>query len=315
VTSLDALLARLEAGRPLILGSDPASAFVARGVELEGAAPLGRAVRESPTAVSEHYREELTAGADVLVALTDETMPRALAMIGMAFRSAALTGTAVDLALEAAEASRRGVVVAGLLGARWIAPALPERITEEYGMHATRLSTSGCELIVARGFSPEAFRHGTQLARLARMSAISSGCATKLPTWALFESADGERVADGDPLEDAARSATNAGVHSVLVEVPSEVAGKVAIDTMVRAGVSRAGVLLAASPESQHGVPDTTTPLEVWVAACKRLVDGGARLVGGGAGTTSKHVAMLSRALKGSDRSGSDRPPLWPQAV
>jgi 5-methyltetrahydrofolate--homocysteine methyltransferase len=182
-------------------------------------------------------------------------------------------------------------------------------------MHATRLSSSGCEIIVARGFSPEAFRHGTQLAQMARTSAITSGCATKLPTWALFETSDGERVADGDSLHEAVRSAVETGVHVALVEVPSEAVGKVALETMIRAGVARAGVLLAASPESQHGVPDTTMSLETWAAACKRLVDAGARLVGGGAGTTSKHVAVLSRALKGSGRSGSDRPPLRPQVM
>lgn len=315
MSSLNALLARLDAGRPLVLGGDPVSSFAARGVEVSGAAPLGRAVREHPGAVTEHYQQEVSAGADVLVALTDETMPRALAMIGMAFRSAALTGAAIDLAIEVAGSAHRPVAVAGLLGARWIAPALPERITEEYSMHATRLSTSGCELIVARGFSPEAFRHGTQLAKMARVSAITSGCATDLPTWALLESVDGKHILDGDTLDAAARAAIDAGVHAVLVDVPSEAAGKLAIETMTHAGVARMGVLVAASPDSQHGHPDATSSIEAWAAACKRLVDAGAMLIGGGAGTTTKHVAVLSRALKGSGRSGSDRPPLWPQAV
>jgi 5-methyltetrahydrofolate--homocysteine methyltransferase len=315
VSSLNALLTRLDAGRPLVLGGDPGSSFVARGVEIEGAAPLGRAVREHPGEVTEHYQQEIASGADVIIALTDETMPRALAMIGMAFRSAALTGSAVDLALEAAVCAHRPVAVAGLLGARWIAPALPERITEEYSMHAARLSTSGCELIVARGFSPEAFRHGTQLARLSRTTAIASSCATHLPTWALLESSDGERIADGDSLEEGARGAVDAGAHAVIVEVPSEGVGKVVVDVLSRLSVARVGILLAASPESQHGVPDLSTSIEAWAAACKRLVDAGARLVGGGAGTTAKHVAALSRALKGSDRSGSDRPPLQSQAV
>lgn len=282
---------------------------------MEGAAPLGRAVREHPGAVTDHYEQEIAAGADVLVTLTDETMPRALAMIGMAFRSAALTGTAVDLAMEVATNARRPVAIAGLLGSRWIAPALPERIAEEYAMHATRLSTSGCEVIVARGFSPEAFRHGTDLARMARLAAISSGCATQLPTWALLESVDGKVVVDGDSLQDAARSALDAGVHAIIVDVPSEAAGQLAVETMTHAGVSRMGVLVAASLDSQHGVPDVTSAIDLWAAACKRLVDVGAMLVGGGAGTTTKHVAVLSRLLKGSDRSGSDRPPLWPEAV
>lgn len=315
VSSLQVLLARLDAGQPLVLGGDPTSSFVARGASVEGAAPLGRAVREHPGAVTDHYEQEIAAGADVLVALTDETMPRALAMIGMAFRSAALTGTAVDLAMEVAAGAHRPVAIAGLLGARWIAPALPERITEEYSMHATRLATSGCELIIARGFSPEAFRHGTELARMARVVAISSGCATELPTWALFESADGEQLVDGESLDAAASAALSAGAHAVLVDVPGEAAGRVALETMARAGVSRRGLLVAASLDSHHGVPDVTSSIDVWASACKRLVESGALMIGGGAGTTTKHIAMLSRALKGSDRSGADRPPLWPGAV
>lgn len=314
MSSLDALLTRLEAGRPLVLGGDPVSSFAARGVQVDGAAPLGKAVREHPSAVSEHYRQEIASGCDVIVALTDETMPRALAQIGMAFRSAALTGTAVELALEVAEGAHRPVAVAGLLGARWIAPALPERITEEYAMHATRLSTSGCELIIARGFSPEVFRHGTQLARMARLSAIVSACATQLPAWALLESSDGESLVDGDSLEEGARTALEAGVHAVLVDVQSEGAAQSALEILTRVGVTRVGVLLAASAESRHGVPDAAGSIDAWACACKRLVDAGVRIVGGGAGTTSKHVAALARML-GPERPGSERSPMWPQAV
>jgi 5-methyltetrahydrofolate--homocysteine methyltransferase len=311
VSSLNALLTRLEAGRPLVMGGDPTSSFMARGVSVEGSAPIGRAVRECPGAVAEHYQQEIAAGADVLAALTDETMPRSLAQIGMAFRSAALTGQAVDMALEAAEGAPRPICVAGLLGARWIAPTIPERITEEYAMHATRLAASGCELILARGFSPEAFRPGASLARMARMAAIVSACATRMPTWAVLESVDGERSVDGDSIEESARAAVEAGAQAVIVDVPSEAAGLVAIESAVRGGAPRVGLLVAASPESRHGVAETAASVDAWATACQRLFDAGALMMGGGAGTTSRHVAALARTLKGSGRSGSERPPLW----
>ena len=314
MSSLNALLTRLEAGRPLVLGGDPTSSFMARGVAVEGAAPLGRAVREAPGAVAEHYQQEIAAGADVIAALTDETMPRSLAQIGMAFRSAALTGQAVDMALEAAEGAPRPIVVAGLLGARWIAPTIPERITEEYAMHATRLAASGCELIIARGFSPEVFRPGASLARMARMAAVVSACATRMPTWAVLESTDGERVVDGDSVEESARAAVEAGAQAVVVDVPSEATGLVALEGAGRGGAKRVGLLLAASPESRHGVADTAGSVDAWATACMRLFDAGALMIGGGAGTTSRHVAALARTVKGSGRSGSERPPLWPQA-
>jgi S-methylmethionine-dependent homocysteine/selenocysteine methylase len=338
VSSLNALLTRLDAGRPLVFGGDPTASFLARGAQLEGAAPLGRALREAPNEVAEHYQQEIAAGVDVIAALTAETMPRALGQIGMAFRSAALTGAAIDMALEAAEAAPRPVAVAGLLGARWIAPVHPERITEEYAMHATRLSTSGCELIVARGFSPEAFRAGAHLSRLARMAAITSACTTHLPTWALLETMDGERLVDGDTVEEGVRAALEACAQALLLEAPTEAAAQSALENAKRAGASRVGILLAASPHSQHGVPEPhdihdlrglagglgaepgmpgkhPSSAEAWVASCKRLVDAGACVIGGGAGTTSWHVAALARALKGPGRSGSERPPLWPQAL
>ncbi len=291
----NALVARLDAGLPLVIGSDAASGLAARGVNLEGVAPLGRLLREHPSVVTDYYGHEITAGVDVLMALTDETMPRALAQIGMAFRSAALTGTAIELAVDAVARAKRPLAVGGLLGSRWIAPVHADRITEEYAMHATRLSTSGCEIILARGVSPDVFHHGAQLARTSRLSAIASACATQLPTWAVLETADGERVVDGDSVDDAVRGAVDSGVHAVLFDVPTEEAAQAAMRVASRLG-ARMGITLAASPDARHGVPITNVSVDGWVAACKRLVDAGASIIGGGAGTTLMHLSGLSLA-------------------
>lgn len=293
VTLPNALVARLDAGLPILVGGDAASGLIARGASLDGVAALGRLVREHPSVVTDYYGDEISAGVDVLLALTDETMPRALAQIGMAFRSAALTGTAIELALDAVRDTKRKVAVGGLLGSRWIAPVLPERITEEYAMHATRLSTSGCEVILARGLSPAMYPHGAPIARTSRIAAVASACATQLPTWAVLESSDGERVVDGDSLEDAVRGAMDAGAHAVLFDVPTEQAGQTALSISKRFG-ARAGVLLAATPDAVHGVPKTEAPVDAWVAACKRLVDSAAMVMGGGAGTTLKHLGALA---------------------
>lgn len=296
----NALVARLDAGLPLVIGSDAASGLVARGANLEGVAPLGRLLREHPAVVTDHYGHEIAAGVDVLLALTDETMPRALAQIGMAFRSAALTGTAIELAVDAVAGAKRRLAVGGLLGSRWIAPVHADRLTEEFTMHATRLSTSGCEIILARGVSPDVFHHGAELARASRLSAIASACATQLPTWAVLETTDGERVVDGDSVEDAVREAMDAGVHAVLFDVPTEDAGQTAMRIASRSG-ARVGVLLAASSDARHGVPITGKPIEGWVAACKKIVDAGASIIGGGAGTTLMHLSGLSLAFGKAD--------------
>lgn len=292
----NALVARLDAGLPLVIGGDAASGLLAHGANLDGVAPLGRLVREHPEVVTDYYGHEINAGADVLLALTDETMPRALGQIGMAFRSAALTGTAIELAVDAVAGAKRPVAVAGLLGARWIAPVSTERLTEEYATHATRLSTSGCEVILARGISAEAFPHGAAHAHTLRVAAIASACATQLPTWAVLETKDGERLADGDALEDAVRGAVEAGVHAVLFDALNEAAAQMALGVGLKLG-ARVGVLLGAAPDARHGSPSKIVSTTGWVAACKRLVDGGATIIGGGAGTTLVHIAGLSQVF------------------
>jgi len=292
----NALVARFDAGLPLVIGGDAASGLIAHGANLEGVAPLGRLVREHPEVVTDYYGHEISAGADVLLALTDETMPRVLGQIGMAFRSAALTGTAIELALDAVASAKRPVSVAGLLGSRWIAPVAAERITEEYAMHATRLSTSGCEIILARGISAEVFPHGAALAHTLRVAAIASACATQLPTWAVLETKDGERIVDGDALEDAVRGAVEAGVHAVLFDVLTEAVAQTALSVGLKLG-ARVGVLLGAAPDARHSVPTKAASTDGWVAACQRLVEGGASIIGGGAGTTLVHIAGLSQVF------------------
>ena len=60
-------------------------------------------------------------------------------------------------------------------------------------------------------------------------------------------------------------------------------------------GVS--GMLLAASDESVRGFPDPDADAEHWLEHALDLDASGARIIGGGAGTTEAHTAALARAL------------------
>lgn len=311
MTGSSEIQTRLETGRPLLLGSDPMASIRARGRALDGDAPLGRLVREAPDLVAEHYHREIAAGADVIFALTSETMPRALATIGMAFRAAALTGTAVDLALEAAGAAPRPVAVAGVLGARWIAPSQPDRVAEEYALHAARLAADECHVLVARGYISSAARRDARatipppvsgLGRLTRSAAIVSGVATQLPTWALLEVEPSLAILDGESLDVAAHGAIEAGACAVLLDVPSVETGRAALARLAALGVPL-GVLLA------DEAPDTADD-EPWTSAARALLDAGARAVGGGRRVTARRIAALARALGRNERSS-----LWPRAV
>lgn len=290
MTASETILARIRSGQAVILSADAASSLRAAGVGLDGSAPLGRLVRERPGEVLQHYEREVAAGVEVVCALTAETMPRALALAGMAFRAAALTGSAIEMALDATAHAGRPVAVAGLLGGRTGAVLAADRIAEECAMHAARLAAAGCEIIVACSVGPFA-------SKLGRISAIISASTLRLPTWALVEVKDG-RTSDGEDLAECAKSAVDSGAQLMLFEVGTEREGAEAIDQVAGAlGEAKPGVLLA----------DPAGDPEAWAEAAKRLAAGGAHVLGGGAGTTTEHLAALSAILH-RRRSTSLRP-------
>lgn len=281
MSASETILSRIRAGQAVLLSADPASSLRASGVVLEGVAPLGRLVRERPGEVLHHYEREVSAGVEVVCALTSETMPRALAQVGMAFRSAALTGSAIEMAMDAATRAGRPVAVAGVLGGRTGATVAPDRVAEECAMHAARLAAAGCEIILACSQGPFA-------SRLGRMSAIISASTLRLPTWALVEVRAG-LTSDGEDLAECAKSAVDSGAQVILFDVANEEDATDAIDQVVAVlGEAKPGVLLA----------DGAGSPEAWSDAAKRLVSGGAHVVGGGPGTTTEHLAALARSLR-----------------
>lgn len=292
MSASEIILSRIRAGQAVLLSADAASSLRAEGVTLDGPAAVGRLVRERPAVVRAHYEHEVDAGVEVLCALTAETMPRALAQAGMAFRAAALTGSAIEMAIEATEHAGRPVAVAGLLGGRTGAPLASDRVAEECAMHAARLAAAGCEIILACSVGPFA-------SKLGRMSAIISASTLRLPTWALLELSAG-RTSDGEDLADCAKNAVDSGAQVILFEAISENEAADAIDSVSGVlGEAKPGVVLC----DRQGSP------EAWAEAAKRLALGGAHVIGGGAGTTTEHIAALARSLHGP-RPSSMRPEL-----
>ncbi|MCC6555414.1 MAG: homocysteine S-methyltransferase family protein [Polyangiaceae bacterium] len=290
---------RPPAVRPVLVSADPVATLRARGVPLHPVAPIGRLLRESPADAQAVYEAEVEAGVDVLFALTAGTAPRSLAPIGMAFRAAALTGAAVDLALEASAAVSRRVAVAGVLGG--FGSAAPtgdtDRLAEDYAIHATRLAAAGCEILVASGF-PAALEATLPpgVARLARRAAVVSASATQLATWALFHVEGAGRTPDGEAIEDAVRAALDGGADTILIEAPSV---ELALTALARLDQPRddgqVGVLLCAGHGEEGGQ-------DAWVTSARRLFEAGARILGGGAGSTVAHLAALAKSLRENRR-------------
>lgn len=281
---------RLTEGRPLVLDSDTGASFRARGVRISSPGALGQLLREKPSEVEAHYRAEIDSRVDVLSALTADTTPRALAEVGMEHRAAQLTGRAVELALEAVEEQTRPVGIAGVLGSDMVSPMAADRLHEELTEHAARLGAAGCQLLVARG----------QGSRLGLMAAVVAASRTDLPTWAVIECGPtGDSTVEGDPHELIAALA-DAGADVLLFEVPHIELGLRQLERFRSALETHGmfpGVLLAASESAVRGFDDPLSDPEHWVERALDLSLGGARVIGGGAGTTEAHTRALALAL------------------
>ena len=292
---------RLQRGRPLVLDADSGASLRARGVELDLPGTLGLLLRENPQDVLSHHVSEVESRVDILSALTADTTPRALAEVGMQHRSAQLTGRALELASEAASVASKSIAVAGVLGSDMVAPMAADRLHEELREHATRLQVAGPELLIARG----------QGSRLSLMAAVVAAVQTELPPWAVVESVTTSEL-DSDGVADLLQSLRDAGASVVLFEVSSVARGLEELER-ARAAIETTrlipGVLLAASDAALRGFVDPTSEPERWAAHAVDLCTAGARVVGGGAGTTEAHTRALALALGSLHPSVAPRRP------
>jgi 5-methyltetrahydrofolate--homocysteine methyltransferase len=224
----------------------------------------------------------------------------------MAFRAAALTRCAIDLALDAARRAPRSVGVAGVIGNPWATVAAIDRAEEECSLHAARLVADGCELIVARGLAAaEGAPQG--LARASRRLAITSAAATNLPAWAWVPLDQEDRATSGEPLDEIVAESTEAGAQLILLEVPRVDVG---LSALRRVEAARSGVLSGVLLAAQGEGPDAAL---AWAEGGKALADAGARVLGAGAGATADHVAALAGVLSGGMRQPGS-PGYGPQA-
>ncbi|HLV68084.1 MAG TPA: homocysteine S-methyltransferase family protein [Polyangiaceae bacterium] len=285
--AFERLCHRLGSGRPLVLDADSGACMRARGLSLDLPGALGLLLRQRAHEVLAHHQAEVKSRVDVLTALTADTTPRALAEVGMQHRAAALTGLAVELAMDATLGFEKPIAVAGVLGSDMVGPIAAGRLDEEFAEHADRLRAAGAELIVARG----------QGSRSGLIAAVAAAGRTELPTWAVIE------CTDDDPetvATDSIQALANAGASAVLFEVASVDRGLVELER-AREALHGAGlvpgVLLAAGPSAVRGFEHPDSDPERWVQRALELTEAGARIIGGGAGTTEAHTRALSLAL------------------
>lgn len=276
VTSLRAILDHAAGDRPILLGSDPVASLREQGHPLEGPMPLPRLLRERPEVIRAHYQREVATEPDILVAATADTTAHALALIGMSFRAAALTGQAIELAQEAANAADREILVAAALGSTW--PASLAREAEEIELSAARLQASGCALVLISSHAK-----GVAERRLAEGQALEAARRAGLVAWLVVPSAGAD---DEAPATTAAR-AKEAGATALLVRATSGDEAQHMVEAASESGLIP-GVLLAAPAKGT---------CSAWVREASGLADLGARILGGGDGTTHRHIAALASLL------------------
>jgi methionine synthase I (cobalamin-dependent) len=278
-----ALSRRLLGGRPLLLGGDVASSLRLLGADVDGPGALGKLVREQGDKVDAHYSVEVAAGVDLLSTLTSDTTPRALAQVGMAYRSAAITAMAVDRAASAGQRAMRPIAIAGVLGGGSVSPVGVSDLAEDLSEHAARLEAAGCDLILARG----------DASRSELLAAVVAATHAESPTWAVVAvDADGTVLGDESPVE-VVRLLEAAGASALLLDAETVAGARTVIEKVRRGGTSLPlGVLLDADG------PDGVLSPDAWAEAALGLLALELRAFGGGRGCTHEHTAALSRALR-----------------
>lgn len=272
---------RLVEGRPLVVDADVAASLGARGCSVDEAGSLGALLHHDAASIRDHHLAELSCRVDVISALTADTTPRALSESGMEHRSARLTGKAIDLVMSLAEDSLRPVAVAGVLGSDHLTATVRGRFEEETAEHARRIVAAGAEILMVRGMG----------SRLDLVFAVAASAAQEIPTWAVVDGHLCER-----DLLGIVEALANAGAEAVLFEVSSVDEGLAKLGKLngLRSRIVP-GALLSAAPDATRGFPSPLLPS--WVDRVVELTDAGARIVGGGAGTTEAHTRALTARL------------------
>ena len=120
-----------------------------------------------------------------------------------------------------------------------------------------------------------------------------------MPTWAVIECTPSGEPVFSTRVPDLIGQLEDAGVEVVLFEVASIAHGvnqlRLAADAM--APETAVGVLLAGGNESVRGFPDSDSVPAPWARDALDLDANGARVIGGGAGTTEGHTAALAQEL------------------
>ncbi len=300
----DRFAARLAAA-PLLADGGMGTLLFSRGIPQR--ACLDELATSRPDLVATIHREYLDAGADMIETLTFGANRIRLDPYGLAGDASRINRRAAQVAREARDTSGRDAWVGGSIGP--LGPPTRElRHPDDLAIRAAfreqieGLLEGGVDLLVIETFFD--LHHLLLAVEEAR-------AADDVPVIASMTFGDDIVLADGTTPATAVRALTAAGVDAIGVNCG---VGPVAtMDALAQIGAPRTGEP-ARSIMPNAGLPQRTEGRFVYAAEpayfasmVPRVLDQGARILGGCCGTTPAHIAAMRAVLDALDTGASRR--------
>jgi homocysteine S-methyltransferase len=294
---------------PAILLVDAAtgSELTRRGVDTHGPAWSAPAIVRAPDVLAAIHSDQVRAGADVITVNTFRTQRRVLSRIGEARRAREWTIAAVRIARDAVEQAaqeraneRPGAAPVRVAGS--IAPLddidrpelAPDEATArvEHNEHVGHLVEARVDLLLVEAMTTIAE------SRAATSAAVGSG----LETWtAVTVDRSGGTLLSGEPLDAWVEAIAPLHPAAILVSGPPEVLApalsRIAMLAPEIGARPGAYATLVSDASLTSGGSEAGADLAAYAEAVKGLVAAGARIVGGGHGTTPAHTGALRAVL------------------
>ena len=282
------------ARRPLLADGAMGTLLYSRGIPQR--ACLEELATSRPDLVGAVHREYLEAGADLIETATFGANRLQLAAFGLADRTHRLNRRAAQVAREARDVSGRDALVAGSIGPLVNPSHGRERIDPAEVRGALREQLDGLLEGGVDLFMIETFSILDDV-----LAAVSEARrAADLPIVASLTFGEELVLLDGTTPEQAAAALAEAGADVIGVNCG---AGPTAcLEALVRSGPSTIAVARSILPNA--GLPQRIAGQFVYAASpaylgemVPRLIEAGARIVGGCCGTTPDHIAAMLAAL------------------
>jgi len=282
---IDVFESRLREGEVMVMDGGTGSEAQRRGLPTGPMTWSADALVASPDVVQAIHEDYLGAGAEIIVTNTFATSRTVLELGGLADRTAELNRLAVKLARQARDNHpERDAIVAGGVAA---VTTNFDPIISDFGEQTALLAEAGVDAIVLEMVTCVEDVE----------NAVAAAVSTGLPVWAGLSChvADGElhlgvRGRPHGQVSDAVAAAEANGASVVFVmHTPVE-------DTEVALREARRFSSLPLGAYANVDSRNPTTPLD-YLSFAQRLVEAGARIVGGCCGTTPEHVRVLREGL------------------